>query len=193
MRNKVDSAADLKWTPQLITTSSKYWNSGRRMNSKTRRNEVSGCGYLFLMISTLSKMSLPYLVAIFVENSFAQTISHEVDYSSNQMTSRVIETLLPAVSEEVLLRFGAAFAPSLRTLVSDPFASHVVEKLCEVASSTKWGSSGKVTEWFRSTASYVLNNLEEFTFDPYANHVMRKVCQCLTGFVQETGKRIDNK
>ncbi|OXA37661.1 Nucleolar protein 9 [Folsomia candida] len=101
----------------------------------------------------------------FITNSFAQTEGHEVNYSSNQLTSRVIETILPSASEEVLLRFGTAFGPSLRTLCSDPFASHVVEKLLEIASAEKWAKeSPKLTEWFRQTARFVLNNLEEFTF-----------------------------
>jgi len=119
-----------------------------------------------------------------VENAFTQTENEEVHLSSNQFTSRVLETLINLTkNEETLYRFNSSFTPSLRTICTDPYASHVLEKLLEVLASEKWIGNKALTKWFRTTAKYVLNNFEEFIFDKYANHVMRKVCQCLSGTV----------
>jgi nucleolar protein 9 len=128
------------------------------------------------------------IIEAFITNSFSQTEGKEVDYSSNQMVSRVLETLLPSANADILLRFMKAFTPQLRTICADPFSSHVLEKLLEIASSDKWLENKDLTKWFEQTCQFVLNNFEEFTFDNYANHVMRKVCQCLSGFVVETGQ-----
>lgn len=122
---------------------------------------------------------------IFAENSLgSETEGKEVDLSSNQLVSRVIESILPMASEETIVRFGEAFTPSLRTIVSDSFASHVLEKLLEVTSSTKWRTSEKLTTWFEKTSMYVLNNFEDFTFDKYGSFVMKKVLECLSGLVE---------
>jgi len=108
------------------------------------------------------------------------------------MVSRVLESLLPSANEDILVRFTSAFTPSLRIICSDPFASHVLEKLLEVSSCDKWAESKTLKDWFRQTCKFVLNNFEDFTFDPYANHVMRKVCQCLSGYVMPSGQHYIN-
>jgi len=119
-----------------------------------------------------------------VDNAMIQTENEEINLSSNQLTSRVVETLVLLTKKpEDLLRFTTIFTPSLRTICTDPYASHVLEKLLEVISE-KWIQNKKLTKWFRSTCKFVLNNFEEFVFDNYANHVMRKACQCLSGSVE---------
>lgn len=109
----------------------------------------------------------------------------EVQLASNQLVSRVLENLLPLASEERIEKFGEALLPSLRVIVADSFASHVLEKLLEMTSSDKWRSSKKLTAWFEKTAMFVLNNFEDFTFDTYANFVMKKVIECLSGHVEK--------
>ena len=47
--------------------------------------------------------------------------------------SRVIEDLLPLAREEVRRRFMEAMAADLRVAATDPFASHVIEKLLFLA------------------------------------------------------------
>lgn len=64
-----------------------------------------------------------------MHNVFEQLRSHEVEYSCNQVISRIVDTLLPLASDEVILNFMVAFDGQLRITCMDPFASHVVEKL----------------------------------------------------------------
>ena len=52
---------------------------------------------------------------------------------SQQLVSRVIEDLLPLAREEVRRRFMEAMAADLRVAATDPFASHVIEKLLFLA------------------------------------------------------------
>ncbi|ODM99181.1 Nucleolar protein 9 [Orchesella cincta] len=119
----------------------------------------------------------------FAENSLSQTEGTEVQLSSNQLVSRVIENILPLASEKSIFRICQAFTPSLRVVVCDPYASHVLEKLLEVTSSDKWIGSDDLTTWFQNTAKYVLNNFEDFTFDTYGSFVMKKALECLSGFL----------
>ena len=51
--------------------------------------------------------------------------------------SRVIEDLLPQSREEVRRRFMEAMAADLRVAATDPFASHVIEKLLFLAAFRK--------------------------------------------------------
>lgn len=105
----------------------------------------------------------------------------EVHFSSNQLVSRVIENMLPLANEDKINSFCVAFTPSLRVVVSDPYASHVLEKLLELTSSDKWRGSDKLTAWFEKTSMFVLNNFEDFTFDIYGSFVTKKVLECLSG------------
>ncbi|CAL8118559.1 unnamed protein product [Orchesella dallaii] len=125
----------------------------------------------------------------FAENSLSQTEGTEVQLSSNQLVSRVIENILPLASEESIFRICKAFTPSLRVVVCDPYASHVLEKLLEVTSSDKWLESDDLTTWFQNTAKYVLNNFEDFTFDTYGSFVMKKVLECLSGYLKPPDPR----
>lgn len=120
---------------------------------------------------------------LFVDNAFIQTENEEVHLSSNQFTSRVLETLINLTkNEEILNRFTMSFTPALRTMCMDPYASHVVETLLQVISE-KWMENKKLVKWFRNTSKYVFNNYEDFIFDKYANHIMRKAAQCLSNTV----------
>lgn len=68
-----------------------------------------------------------------MQNVFEQLKSHEVEYSCNQVISRIVDTLLPLASDEVVLNFIDAFDSQLRITCMDPFASHVLEKLIVTA------------------------------------------------------------
>ena len=126
-------------------------------------------------------------LAAFVRNSLEQTSGEEVNLAKNQMISRVLENILPTADEEILYRFCQAFTPQLRVICADPFASHVLEKLLEITSTT-WTKNEDLTTWFRNTCKFILNNYAEFAFDKYANAVMRRVFYCLNGTVTEFSK-----
>ena len=64
---------------------------------------------------------------------FASTEGEESSYCGNQLVSRVLEKLLPFASDDVIRRFMAALADDLRRVATDPFASHVLQLLLNVA------------------------------------------------------------
>lgn len=69
-------------------------------------------------------------------NNFLEEIKdHEIEYSKNQIGSRLIEALLPDAAPENLKTFAEAFMESLRPICCDEFASHVLEALLRTASS----------------------------------------------------------
>lgn len=53
--------------------------------------------------------------------------------SSNQVASRVIETLIPYSDETIFNSFLQEFSKNFRPICSDPFASHVLQKLIEIS------------------------------------------------------------
>nr|CAD7406868.1 unnamed protein product [Timema cristinae] len=124
----------------------------------------------------------------------AKTHDKEVEYSCNQLASRVIEDILPWASDDVVLRFMEALWKDIRPLMSDPFASHVLQKLIEIAStrvkapvinleddSSDVDAGTQFTNWLKKVAGFLLNNLEEYVWDSYANHVIRTTLECLAG------------
>ena len=70
---------------------------------------------------------------LFVDNVFAATEGEEASYCGNQLVSRVLEKLLPFASDEVIKRFMTSLADDLRRVATDPFASHVLQMLLNVA------------------------------------------------------------
>nr|CAD7452090.1 unnamed protein product [Timema tahoe] len=147
----------------------------------------------------LKQVHVTYIIAclrtgIFVDNVFKETHDKEVEYSCNQLASRVIEDILPWASDDVVLRFMEALWKDIRPLLSDPFASHVLQKLIEIASTRVKASVIKLeddssdadagtqfTNWLKKVAGFLLNNLEEYVWDIYANHVIRTTLECLAG------------
>ncbi|CAG2059019.1 unnamed protein product, partial [Timema podura] len=147
----------------------------------------------------LKQVHVTYTIAclrtgIFVDNVFKETHDKEVEYSCNQLASRVIEDILPWASDDVVLRFMEALWKDIRPLLSDPFASHVLQKLIEIASTRVKASVIKLeddssdadagtqfTNWLKKVAGFLLNNLEEYVWDIYANHVIRTTLECLAG------------
>ncbi|XP_054739383.1 uncharacterized protein LOC129245325 [Anastrepha obliqua] len=66
-------------------------------------------------------------------NVFAQTTEEEVHLASNQIVSKALESLIGFVDSENLERFFRAFGDNFRPVCSDGFASHVLQKMVEIA------------------------------------------------------------
>ncbi|XP_017780730.1 PREDICTED: nucleolar protein 9 [Nicrophorus vespilloides] len=131
---------------------------------------------------------------VFVNNVFMEMDGNEIDYSSNQIGCRVIETLMPFASDEILQKFLTAFGESLRGLCSDRFASHIVEAL--LMESTKRSFSDKDGETYKKFSikysKFLLNNLEDYIKDTYGNHTLRAVLYALSG-VPKTGEATEEE
>ncbi|XP_039955628.1 nucleolar protein 9 [Bactrocera tryoni] len=66
-------------------------------------------------------------------NVFAQTNEQEIHLASNQIVCKVLESLIGFVDAENLERFFNVFADNFRPICSDRFASHVLQKMVEIA------------------------------------------------------------
>ncbi|CAD7012129.1 nucleolar protein 9 [Ceratitis capitata] len=66
-------------------------------------------------------------------NVFEQTKEQELHLAYNQIVCKVLESLIGFVDAENLERFFNAFADNFRPICSDRFASHVLQKMVEVA------------------------------------------------------------
>lgn len=66
-------------------------------------------------------------------NVFEQTKDQEVYLASNQIVCKALENLLGFVDPEQLEIYFEAFADSFRPICSDRFASHVLQKMVEIA------------------------------------------------------------
>ncbi|XKL60055.1 hypothetical protein PGB90_001071 [Kerria lacca] len=129
---------------------------------------------------------------IFVDNVFEQITGNEVNYSCNQVVSRIIDNLLPLASSIVLSKFMTAYSEDIRIICLDPFASFVLQKLISIVTERylihhknsedkNYDDENQYAEWLMKVFKFTLNNYEEFVFDNYANHVMRTSIRCLIG------------
>lgn len=66
-------------------------------------------------------------------NVFEQTKGQEVHLASNQIVCKVLESLMSFVEPAQLESYFKAFADNFRPICSDRFASHVLQKMVEVA------------------------------------------------------------
>ncbi|XP_017469071.1 PREDICTED: uncharacterized protein LOC108361051 [Rhagoletis zephyria] len=66
-------------------------------------------------------------------NVFDQTNDQEIHLASNQIVCKVLESLIGFVDAENLERFFSVFAENFRPICSDRFASHVLQKMVEIA------------------------------------------------------------
>jgi len=112
---------------------------------------------------------------VFVKNVFAQLSGKEVEYSCNQLVSRVVEELLPDAPEEDQKEFMEAFIKDLRPIATDPFASHVLEQLVRIS-----GKNKKDCSFALKVSKFLFNNIEEFLWDKYANQVSRTALTTLS-------------
>ncbi|KAH8389907.1 hypothetical protein KR200_003810 [Drosophila serrata] len=66
-------------------------------------------------------------------NVFEQTNDQEIHLASNQIVSKALESLVGFVDDVQLERYFNKFGDNLRPLCSDRFASHVLQKMLEIA------------------------------------------------------------
>jgi nucleolar protein 9 len=67
---------------------------------------------------------------MFVVNVFEQTKGKEMDLICNQVVSKIMEKLLPLANSENLQHFADLMLNDMRIICTDPYASHVLEKVC---------------------------------------------------------------
>lgn len=117
---------------------------------------------------------------------------NEVDICSNQLASRVVEEVLPYAPDDKLIALTNVFGSQLRLVFSDPYCSHVLQRLVITLTKRiltlekeKKSRSPDVIEQFQAgfvrIAMFGLNNVEDFIFDTYANHVLRTLFACVNG------------
>ncbi|KAL1501660.1 hypothetical protein ABEB36_006952 [Hypothenemus hampei] len=136
----------------------------------------------------------------FVENVFEHTENQEIECSSNQVGCRVIETFLPFANDSILRRFMEKFSEDLRPLVTDRFASFVLQELVQIAciKSIDPNINPDQQTYFKKFAlkisKFLLNNLEDYMWDNTGNMVIRGCLRSLTQLPKETTqKRTFNK
>ncbi|KAF5281835.1 hypothetical protein FQA39_LY05049 [Lamprigera yunnana] len=135
--------------------------------------------------------------SIFINNVFQHTEDQEVNCCCNQVGCRVIQTFLPFASDEYLKRYMEILTTDLRPLCCDPFASHVLQTLLEIAccKSLKDDINVDFKQFCRTTtlkiSKFLLNNMEDYVWDTYGNHIIRTVLKSLACL--ETDDIIDDE
>ncbi|XP_020284054.1 nucleolar protein 9 [Pseudomyrmex gracilis] len=143
---------------------------------------------------------------LFVKNVYKEMAGREVEYACSQIGSRVMDSLLKYASLEDIQRLMKALESSLRKLLNDKFASHVLQKMIEVcadrgnrildkdkAAKNKMKSKEDAVvepdevkvynNIVLKLSKYILNNVEEFVSDTYASHVVCTAIECLAGLI----------
>lgn len=132
---------------------------------------------------------------MFVVNVFEQTAGKEMDLICNQVVSKVMEKLLPLAKNETLEFFADLLLQNMRIICTDPYASHVLEKVMRIClekiSKTNPDDgmdqhSAFCLKWLSSASRYAFNNVEEFISDIYASHILRTSLECLSGVELDT-------
>ncbi|XP_030379977.1 nucleolar protein 9 [Scaptodrosophila lebanonensis] len=127
-------------------------------------------------------------------NVFEQTADQELFLASNQIVSKALESLIGYVDDTHLERYFTKFGDSLRPMCSDPFASHVLQKMIEIAflrgcgkeTDTDVGASLKSA---KRTATEITQNEKDFNLKTEFSSAHRE--QCLN-FVVRIGKFVLN-
>lgn len=140
----------------------------------------------------------------------SQTEGQEELFATNQIASKVIETLIGFASTETFETYQDVFAKDIRAYSQDKFSSHVLQKMVflsalrfDSAQSTdrdldllderNYNLTQAITESHRlkcqafvtKVSKFLLNNLEELVTDQYANHVIRSCLGSLAGVQYE--------
>lgn len=152
---------------------------------------------------------LPFLETL-AQNVLTETIGKEDLFSTNQIASKVIESLIGFASVELFENYLTAFSKDIRAYAQDKFSSHVMQKLiflsairCTESGGTdpeadplnernynlalelKASHKNYCKEFVTKVSKFLLNNLEDLVADQYANHVIRTCLGSLAGVQYE--------
>lgn len=104
-----------------------------RLKEEFEDEEEKGLFGFYLLIKKIINMFVfnAFLDAeMFVVNVFEQTNGKEMDLICNQVVSKIMEKLLPLAKNENLQYFADLMLKDMRIICTDPYASHVLEKVC---------------------------------------------------------------
>lgn len=148
-------------------------------------------------------------------NVLSQTEDKEELFSTNQIASKVIETLIGFAATETFEKYQEVFSQDIRAYSQDKFSSHVLQKMIYLSALRVHSAPSedpeldlldernynltmkvpeahkiKCKEFVTKVSKFLLNNLEELVTDQYANHVIRSCLGSLAGIQYEdvTGK-----
>lgn len=178
----------------------------RRTDTPGQNLDQDTYQYLLRIVDVMRKdFSTSDERALFVKNVYEEMAGREVEYACSQIGSRVMDSLLKYASLEDIQGLMKALESSLRKLLSDKFASHVLQKMIEVCADrgnrisdaskpAKSKENADVVEVkpnevkvynniVLKLSKYILNNVEEFVSDMYAIHVIRTAIECLAGLI----------
>lgn len=139
----------------------------------------------------------------------SETLDQEQLFATNQIASKVIDTLIGFGPVEVFEKYQEVLSSDIRTLVADKFASHVLQKLvylsalrCNARATPAKADTDltrdhdynlhsefsaehvkKCERFVCKVSKFLLNNLEDTVTDQYANHVIRTCLLSLAGVV----------
>lgn len=143
-------------------------------------------------------------------NVLSQTEGEEELFSTNQIASKVIETLIGFAPIETFERYQDVFSKDIRAYSQDKFSSHVLQKMIFL-SALRFNSApskdaqldlldernynltavvpeehkAKCHAFVTKVSKFLLNNMEELITDQYANHVYRSCLGSLSGIQYE--------
>ena len=126
---------------------------------------------------------------MFVNNVFDQTNEKEMDLICNQVISKIIEKLLTVAKPEMQMKFAKIVQKEMRIICTDPYGSHVLEKIMHIFMDVICSEDGKLDPeyvefcrtWLCSVCQFAFNNVEDFISDIYASHIIRTSLQCVSG------------
>lgn len=132
-------------------------------------------------------------------NVFEQTKEQEIHLASNQIVCKALESLIGFVDCEYLERFFEAFAGNFRPICSDRFASHVLQKMVEIAFLRVVGKKGKLEEKQsmeqpaakKSKIESTNSAISEVDFNAKTNFTLEHLRKC-EEFVTRVGKFLLN-
>ncbi|BDA51236.1 Nucleolar protein 9 [Coccomyxa sp. Obi] len=138
--------------------------------------------------SHLDGLDDPEEQALLVGNVLEELSGKEVRVSSDPTCSRILESLIPSISEEHMQPLLAALAKGEEfcLLSSSPFGSRVAERLLErlgelLDSVHDKDSADRLYEVLQSLTGVVVAHLWEFATDRNASHVARRLLCVIAG------------
>uniref|UniRef100_A0A182RFC1 PUM-HD domain-containing protein n=1 Tax=Anopheles funestus TaxID=62324 RepID=A0A182RFC1_ANOFN len=139
-----------EWTEPVERGKQYYRNRAKKLKRsnflcKAKRNckqNSSGRGvkleqdeynYLIAILEAMIEKKDTEERQLMTQNVMNQLKGKEIRTASNQVGSRVLENLLIYTDEESFATLTDTFAEHIRVFCSNPFASHVLDKMCHIA------------------------------------------------------------